>query len=430
MTRTLASLFATLLASGALAAAVAQTPPPTQAQQQAQEQAARDKLQAARDEQQEVRDKLQAAQSLYQSALGDADSGRWDIALSKFSQIQQAQSADKDGAMYWSAYAESKLGQRQEALEALGKLQQQYPHSAWQGDAEALALELRQASGQAVSPGAQPNDDLKLLAINGLMRSDPAQALPLLEKVVNGDASPAVKGRALFVMAQSGSPVGTQELVRIAKEQKDPDLSVQAVRYLGMMGGPSGRAALAGVYAGSSNLELKRDILRSYMIGGDRARLLDAAKGETNPALRQDAIRDLALAGGKAELWQLYQTNPPAPAKATIIQALGLAGDVDHLIPLAKTEKDPALRDDLIRSLGLNGSPAAQTALLGLYSGANDRASSRAVIEALFIHNSAAALVSLARKETDPELKRDLVARISLMHSKAATDYLLEILNQ
>jgi hypothetical protein len=38
--------------------------------------------------------------------------------------------------------------------------------------------------------------------------------------------------------------------------------------------------------------------------------------------------------------------------------------------------------------------------------------------------------VALARKETSPEMKRDLVQKLSLMKSKVATDYLLEILGK
>ena len=40
-----------------------------------------------------------------------------------------------------------------------------------------------------------------------------------------------------------------------------------------------------------------------------------------------------------------------------------------------------------------------------------------------------AALVTLARKETDPDLKRNIVEKLSLMQgSKAAMDYLMELL--
>ena len=54
----------------------------------------------------------------------------------------------------------------------------------------------------------------------------------------------------------------------------------------------------------------------------------------------------------------------------------------------------------------------------------------RAAIDALFFHGNADALVSLARKETNPELRRELVRRLSIMRSPAAIEYLTEILNK
>ena len=54
----------------------------------------------------------------------------------------------------------------------------------------------------------------------------------------------------------------------------------------------------------------------------------------------------------------------------------------------------------------------------------------RQVIKSLFIQDNAESLVALARKESDPALKKEIVQRFSLMKSKVAIDYLMEILNK
>jgi len=54
----------------------------------------------------------------------------------------------------------------------------------------------------------------------------------------------------------------------------------------------------------------------------------------------------------------------------------------------------------------------------------------RAVIQALFVQGNVDALVDIARKEKDPQLRKDAVAQLSHMNSKAATDFMLEILNK
>jgi hypothetical protein len=48
----------------------------------------------------------------------------------------------------------------------------------------------------------------------------------------------------------------------------------------------------------------------------------------------------------------------------------------------------------------------------------------------LFVQNNAEALVALARKESDPAMKRALVQRLSVMKSKVALDYLVELLGK
>jgi len=50
------------------------------------------------------------------------------------------------------------------------------------------------------------------------------------------------------------------------------------------------------------------------------------------------------------------------------------------------------------------------------------------VIEALFLQGNAKAIVEIARKETDPELKKKAVEQLWLMNSKEGTEFFEEIL--
>jgi hypothetical protein len=52
------------------------------------------------------------------------------------------------------------------------------------------------------------------------------------------------------------------------------------------------------------------------------------------------------------------------------------------------------------------------------------------VIEAMFLHNAAKEMVALARKETNPELKRAWLEKLSLMRSPEITEYMMELLNK
>jgi hypothetical protein len=69
-------------------------------------------------------------------------------------------------------------------------------------------------------------------------------------------------------------------------------------------------------------------------------------------------------------------------------------------------------------------------AMASLYASEKDAAVRKAILNGLFIGGNDTALVALARKESDPEMKKQIVHWLSLMNSKVARDYMMEILNQ
>jgi len=367
------------------------------------------------------------ADDLYDRARDLIEEGHYDRALVELDRLLSLNGSRMDAALYWKAYSLAKLGQRADALNALADFQKRFGDSRWLRDAKALDVELRQASGQRVSPDSESDDELKLLALRGLMASDPDQALPIIEKMLAGTNSPKVKDRALFVLSQSQT-ARARELIIGTARNGNPDLQMKALRYLGMMGGPESRQALADIYKSSSDPAVKRTILRSYMVGGDRERLLALAKTEPDAGLRGEAVRQLGVLHAGSELSQLYQTESSPEVRKSILQAMFIGGESDKLIDLARNEKDPELRKTAIRNLGLMKRPGTTEALTGIYSSDASPDVRKAVVSALFLQNNGAALVSLARNEKNPEMKKDIVAKLSLMKSKEATDYLMELL--
>ena len=414
---------------------------PQESRDQEREQERRDREQEARDREQEKRDREEEArdraqekadrlQELYEDGREALDEDRYDQAQAKFKQLADLNGPQTDAALYWKAYAENKLGKRDVALATIADLKKRFPQSRWQKDANVLELEVKQSSGQSVKPGDQSDEELKMLAIQGLMNSDPERALPLLEKVLNGSASPREKSKALFVIAQSGSPQAREILGRIARGQSNPDLQRKAVEYLGLFGGAQSKQTLAEVYASGADASVKHAILRSYMIGGDREHLFAAAKGEKDESLRREAIRQLGLVHGTSELEQLYQTETSSDIRREILHAFFLAGDAQKLVQAAQSEKDPEVRRAAIRNLGLIHSDDSAKALQTIYSKESDRGLRGEVLNAYFLQGNAAAIVAIARSEKDPDLRKVAVQKLSLMHSKEATDYLMELLQK
>src|SRR5712672_1919488 len=203
------------------------------------EQEAREREEEKREREQEARERVQEKverqQELYDDGRDDLDEDRYDKAEAKFKLLADMNGPQTDAALYWKAYAENRLGKKDTALATIAEFKRRFPQSRWQRDLGALEIEVRQSSGQAVHPEAQKDDDLRMLAIRGLMNSDPERAMPLLGKVLEGSAaSPQEKSQSLLILAQSGSPQGREIVGKIARGQSNPDLQMKAIQYLAM----------------------------------------------------------------------------------------------------------------------------------------------------------------------------------------------------
>lgn len=427
---------------------------------------------------------------LYNEGTSAMDDGKWDRALDKFSQVADMHGKKADAAIYYKGRALYKLGRRDEALNALAGLEKDYPKSRWLNDAKQLEIEIKQKSGQQVSPDSQSDCELKLYALNGLQQADPDKAVPLLEKMLHGSDCPKLSSQAFFILAQSGSQQARDVIIKLAKgESTNPDMQRKAIQALGMYGGSYGREALSQVFTSSNDVDTKKSVLRALMMSGDRERILAAAKGEKLPEVRSEAIRQLGMMGAKDAIWQLYQTETSVEVKTQILQAMWMAGDRQHVGELALKETDHNLRLKAINDLGLMGKDSDATLvniynsdpdpeirkkvlnalflagdrermgdlakneknhdlrmsainylgmmgkesddfLIGIYKSGPDSDDRKQVINALFVAGDAKGLVDLARGETNPELKKTIVSKLSMMHSKEATDYLMELLNK
>ena len=197
------------------------------------EQAQREREQEARDREQEKKDReqerLDRMQELYDDGRDDLDEEKYQYAEQKFTALAQMNGPQTDAALYWKAFAENKQGKRDAALSTIAELKKSFPQSRWKKDAEALEIEVRQGTGRPVNPDATSDSDLKALALQGIMNSDPQRAIPMIEKFLNSSTSPKEKAKYLFVLAQNGSPQAQEALARIARGQSNPDLQRKAV---------------------------------------------------------------------------------------------------------------------------------------------------------------------------------------------------------
>ena len=417
------------------------------------------------------------------------DSGRYDRAIEAFDKVIAANGQKTDGAMYWKAYSLNRLGKRTEAMAVITDLVKKFPSSRWSGDAKALLIDVQRATGQPVSPEQTSDEELKLIALNGLVTSDPDRGIPMVEQILNGSASPRMKERALYVLAQSASPRAKALLADFARGKGNPDLQLKALDYLGAFKGGPDVKLLLDVYKSTTDVDVKKRVIRSlgmagrrsigfgFGIGGnglfeytgqnlqlsgqamDEARAaLERAKADLERNMAQEQAARVRVEIDKAmtefgqqsatsaerekerearakeagdALWQLYQAEPSVDLKREILRNLRFATQSDHLLQIAKTETNPLLRQSAVQGLIVDRTPQSAEMMLGLYKTEKDPAVRRQIVDSVSsMHGSAATLVQMARQETDPALRKHIVERLSTMKDKEAVDYMMEILKK
>ena len=311
--------------------------------------------------------------SLYERGRRELDQRNWDQAVTDFTEVAGRGGSRADGALYWKAYALNKLGRRDEALAAIAELRKNFASSHWLDDANALEVEVKQSAGGTVAPDSTSDDEIKLLALNGLMQSDPDRAYPYLEKMLKSATSPRLKEQTLYVLAQSSSPKAQQALLQIAKGGGNPDLQLTAIRYL----------SAANRRQGTNN----------------------------------------------TVLFEIYNSSNDPAVKREALNALSASRDKDHLAEIARTEKNHDLQLEAIRRLGSLGPQAgAADALVALYAGAQEKDTKREIINVLSGQRNAKSLVDLGRKEKELEMKKYIVERLVGMNTPESKQFLEEIL--
>ena len=369
---------------------------------------------------------------LYSDATQAINESRWPDAESLLNQVISQHGNRADAAIYWKAYVENKQGRSSDALEACSQLRRSYPQSSWLKECNALEIEIRRKSGDPVQPQSESDEDLKLLALNSLMQSNDANALPILKQIIEGQQSDRLKERALFVLAQDQSKPAQDIFGQIVRGQMDPNLQIKAIHLMAAARGRDAADTLADIYSKSSNEQVKRAVLDSYLVIDDPDKLVQAAQHESDPELARHAVSELGALGAVSQLSDIYKTTSSKEVKERIINAYVAAGGrgTEALGAIAASEQDPDLRRKAIRNMGANGGSAAIPLLLSIYSKSSDEESKKAVIDALFVADDSHDLVAMARAEKDPTTKREIVGKLALMHSKEATDYMMEILNK
>jgi hypothetical protein len=371
--------------------------------------------------------------SMYQNGLNAINDHQYEQALSEFNNVVAHAGVRAEGALYWKAYVLNKLGRAADAQAAIDTLRKTYSNSRWLDDAKVLELEVKQGKG-AVSPESETDDDLKVLALNGMMAQDPERALPLVENLLKGSHSPKLKRQALYVIAESNTPKAQQMLEQIARGG-NPDLQVRAIQFMSQRKNPDTPKILLEIYTSTTDPAVKRAVLDVFSNSRDKGRVLQVLRTEQDGTLRNRAIGILGDFDGQPELWQIYQAETTPDGKIAVLNAMAHNGNLEKLADVARNDKEPKVRQKAIEIISDQDGGSPNETLVALYSSEQDPKVKQSIIDHLSggrRNGNCKPLVDVAKAEKDIKMKLRIVERLSGMTTScpAAADYLVELLSK
>jgi len=271
------------------------------------------------------------------------------------------------------------------------------------------------ASPRSSDRAANPDEELALAALEGLMAQPGERALPIIKKVLAGSQTPTVKKRALFVLSQIDSPEAQQLLIQ-ASRSPDAAMRGEAIRSIGIGGDPKALDSLLEVYNGG-NEDVKKDVLQAWLIAGRKEAVYQAALNAKTEDESNDAIHILGAMGASEELRKLGDRPKLA---SSLVEAYAISGDLASLRKIADSNPERATRLEAVRKIGIVNGDEAHKALREIYTRTDDREIKDAALQGMMIGSDEEGVLALYRAAKSTDEKRTLMRTLSTMDGDAA----------
>jgi HEAT repeat protein len=264
------------------------------------------------------------------------------------------------------------------------------------GDNHAMTI----AGQAAVSSGMSEQDEIKAIALQSLMQSNPERALPYIAEILKNDskASKGLKESAVRLLGQYRGPSATNLLLDLARNQTDSKLRRSAIYSLG-----------------SVDDDKVFDLL------------LDLATKSDDPEVAKSALRALANhrnQKAKDSIWTLASGAKSPLIRRDAIYFLGERKDdasIDRLISIYDNEADPEIKKHAIYALSRSANPKARQKVLEVARSSSSEESRVQAIQWLddraddsFIDE----LVRMYQTDKSAKVRRQIIASLSHFTSR------------
>jgi hypothetical protein len=379
---------------------------------------------------------------------------QWTRAIAEFrAAADDPTEKNRAEALFWLAHSEHQAGDDASALEAIGRLEREYPSSPWVRLAHSVRVEIAQRMRlddvlwAIAAPSTPPPPTAP--AAGGAPAPRPATIAtrpptpaaapmpplpPTLTPAAPAMAAPRIAPAAMpfpaapAAPAPFATPAASAFWVGTMPGTTDQVVRIEALASLIDEHSDRVIPLLKDIALDPNSPDEARHAL-FVLAHSDRPEahvtVLEVARGGAEPA-RIAAIRELGhlpdvnVAG---ELMHVYQSNATPRLRRQVVATFGERADNASLVRIVRSETDPTVRNTAIMTLGRIPMARDQLRLLYTQTPANSR---EAVISALFTAKDDDELIRIASTEQNPMFRERARQQLRRLATPKAVKYLTD----
>ena len=408
------------------------------------------------------------ADSLYRLARETLNRGEYSRAARLFGEITQRfpNSVYAADARYYRAFALYRLGGGNELRDALRALQEagpSYRQASLQADAAELTVRIRGALAAQGDPTAAAmvrgtaaksgdpcdREDLavRIEALNSLGKTDPESTTPILRRLLarRDECSTSLRRAAIYLLGRRKDPEAMNLVMMAARTDSDLRVRSDALRFLAAMPGDQAITTIEEIARTPGNEQLQRAAI-SALGRSDSPRARQSLRAIIERTDLSESLRASALASiddcecertaeNGAYLRALYPRLESSRLKSYALRAIARSGGSENeqwLLTVVKNPNEPVdVRASALRYAGASSIPIGD--LVRMYDAAGDRPLRMQLIQLYAQRADPQAtdkLLDIAKKGTDPDMRRMAISALSRKNDPRTKQLLLEIIDK
>jgi HEAT repeat protein len=288
---------------------------------------------------------------------------------------------------------------------------------------------------------------VRIEALNSLGKTDPEATTPILRRVLarRDDCSASLRRAALYLLGKRKDPEAMSLVIMVARGDSDAKVRSEALRFLAAMPGDQAITTIEEIARTPGNESLQRAAI-SALGRSDSPRARQSLRAiierpDLSERLRGSALASLddcecgRSADNSAFLRGVYPRLETPRLKSYALRAIAKSGGSDNeqwLLAVIRNQNEPVeVRAAALHYAGSSSIPIAD--LARMYDVAADRPLRVQLIQLYAQRPNPEAtdkLLEIARKGTDPEMRRMAISALSRKNDPRTKQLLLEIIDK